>query len=187
MPQLSSLSHGVSHGASGAGREGVSAPDSWRLSDSAPKPETACTASNDENVTWTEQDVVHLHCLLLGEIRVLADPNAPLDDMLDVLRWVFTEPENDDRPFSFASCLRIAGCSLESTFPFFGCVDVEEVRMRIRHSFKKWFEQALARYPQWVRDSIRKNPGQAARRLARNPQCINQQLRSLNVQNDLFA
>jgi hypothetical protein len=55
------------------------------------------------------------------------------------------------------------------------------VRTLIRHNFRKWLEQALARYPEWVREAVRKNPAQAAKRLAQNPQRINQQVRSLNV------
>jgi hypothetical protein len=181
MPQLS-------HGLPCTGKE-TSAVQALRLVGAAPEAEMLHQGfgDDDEVVHWSEEDVVHLHCLLLNEIRVLADPSAAIEDMFDVLRWVFTEPENDSRPFSFASCLRVAGCSPESTFPFFGCVDPEDVRALIRHNFRKWFEQALERYPEWVRESIRENPAQAARQLARNPQCINRQVRSLNVQCDLFA
>lgn len=140
----------------------------------------------DETV-WTNEDVVRLHCLLLDEIRVLADPEAPLDEVFDVLRWIFTEPENDERPFSFASCLRVAACEPASTFPFLGRPQPDDVRELIGQHLKKWFAALLARYPEWMRAAIRKNPLWAARQLAGNPQCLNRQLRLMGVQGSLFA
>jgi hypothetical protein len=59
------------------------------LPGAAPEAGALCQKSgnnedDDEDISWTEEDVVHLHCLLLNEIRVLADPNAALEDMFDV-------------------------------------------------------------------------------------------------------
>jgi hypothetical protein len=139
------------------------------------------------DIVWTNEEVVRLHCLLLGEIQVLANPEAPLDEIFDVLRWIFTEPENDERPFSFASCLHVAACDPESTFPFCGRVHPDDVRDLIRQQLKKWFAASLARYPEWVCEAIRKNPLWAAMRLASDPQCINRQLRLQNIQGSLFA
>src|SRR5262245_56418259 len=67
--------------------------------------------SEDETVEWSEEDVVRLHCLLLDDLRALADPATPLEEKFDTLRWIFTDPDKDGLPFSFAACLRVAGCS----------------------------------------------------------------------------
>jgi hypothetical protein len=78
---------------------------------------------------------VLLHWRLLKEIGRLADPETPLEEKFDTLRWVFTERDKDRRPFSFVSCLRVVGCSPLSPLPYCGLVDAEEVRdvIRSRH------------------------------------------------------
>src|SRR5947199_74565 len=43
-------------------------------------------------VEWSEEDVVLLHWRLLQELGGLSDPDTPLDEKLDTLRWVFTDP-----------------------------------------------------------------------------------------------
>ena len=138
-------------------------------------------------VEWTEEDVVFLHWRLLQEVSDLSDPETPLETKFDTLRWVFTDRDKDDKPFSFASCVRVVGCSPLSPIAYCGAVDAEEVRDRIRHSVKAWLEATLERYPGWVRDAVARNPEWVEARLARNPQWINEQLRTLTVQRDLFA
>ena len=44
-------------------------------------------------VEWSEEDIVLLHWRLLKEIGRLADPETPLEEKFDTLRWVFTERE----------------------------------------------------------------------------------------------
>lgn len=136
---------------------------------------------------WSETDIVQLHWRLLQEVRHLADPTAPLEEKLDTLRWVFTEPEKDGLPFSFASCLRVVGCSPLSPIAYCGLVDADEVRERIRHGLKPWLNATLARYPDWVRDAVAGNPEWVEARLARNPQWVNEQIRHTSVQGDLFV
>lgn len=80
---------------------------------------------------WTEDDVVQLHWRLLQELRDLTDPDTPLEVKFDTLRWVFTDPDKDAVPFSFANCLRVVGCSPLSPTAYFGAVDVGEVRQWI--------------------------------------------------------
>jgi len=142
---------------------------------------------DESTVDWTEEDVVYLHWRLLKDVSSLSDPDTPLEDKLDTLRWVFTEREKDGRPFSFTSCLRVVGCSPLSPVPYCGLVDPEEIRDRIRAGLRTWMRETLARYPQWVRDAVQRNPEWVEQRLAKNPQWINEQLKQLSVQSDLFA
>ena len=138
-------------------------------------------------VEWSEEDIVLLHWRLLKEIGRLADPETPLEEKLDTLRWVFTEREKDAAPFSFVSCLRVVGCSPLSPIAYCGLVDAEEVRDRIRNGLKTWLNATLERYPDWVRSAVAGNPEWVEARLTRNPQWINEQLKQMSVQGDLFA
>lgn len=141
---------------------------------------------DDPPVEWNEEDVVFLHWRLLKEVDQLADPAAPLDEKFDILRWVFSEPEKDDKPFSFVSCLRVVGCSRLSPIAYCGLVDVEEVRDYIRNSLRIWFRPTLARYPDWVGDALIHNPQWIESRLAKNSQWINEQIKRMSVTGDLF-
>ena len=138
-------------------------------------------------VEWSEEDIVFLHWRLLQEISHLADPDKPLEEKFDTLRWVFTEREKDRQPFSFVSCLRVVGCSPLSPIAYCGLVDAQEVRDRIRNSLKAWLTATLERYPVWVREAVVQNPEWVEARLLKNPQWINEQLKRLSVQDDLFA
>lgn len=149
--------------------------------------DAAATLDDDSPVEWSEEDIVHLHWRLLQEVNRLADPATPLEEKFDTLRWVFTERSKDDRPFSFASCLRVVGCSPLSPIPYCGLVDAEEVRERIRHGLQAWLHATLARYPDWVREAVATHPEWVEARLTRNPQWINEQLKQMSVQGDLFA
>jgi len=141
----------------------------------------------DAPVEWSEEDIVFLHWRLLQEVSHLADPTTPLEEKFDTLRWVFSEREKDGLPFSFVSCLRVVGCSPLSPIAYCGRVDAEEVRDRIRHNLKAWFNATLERYPDWVCDAVVHNPAWVEARLAKNPQWINEQLKRMAVQGDLFA
>jgi len=138
-------------------------------------------------VEWSEEDVVFLHWRLLQEVTHLADPDTPLEEKFDTLRWVFTEREKDGRPFSFVSCLRVVGCSPMSPIAYCGLVDAEELRDHIRNSVKAWLGETLQRYPDWVREAIAINPAWIEARLAKNPQWINEQLKRMSTEGDLFA
>ena len=152
-----------------------------------------CTATGAEfdddtsPVEWSEEDVVFLHWRLLQEISHLADPDTPLEEKFDTLRWVFTEREKDGRPFSFVSCLRVVGCSPLSPIAFCGLVDAQEIRDHIRSCARAWLGETLNRYPTWVREAIATNPAWVESRLARNPQWINEQLKRMSQDGDLFA
>ncbi|MEO3715604.1 hypothetical protein [Roseateles flavus] len=147
-----------------------------------------CDTSNDSAaIDWTEEDVVRLHCLLLEDLSGLADPATPLEEKLDALRWVFTDPDKDALPFSFANCVRVAGCSPFSTFPYLGNMQPEDVRSLLQGYVKRWLKESLDRYPTWVRQAITHNLQWSAEQLQRNPQWINEQLKRASEQGDLFA
>ena len=114
---------------------------------------------DDTVIEWSEEDVVFLHWRLLREVRALRNPETPLEEKLDTLRWIFTERDKESRPFSFVNCLRIVGCSPLSPTPYFGLVDAEEIRDAIRCQVAAWLNATLARYPCWVRDAFLSNPG----------------------------
>ena len=141
----------------------------------------------DSPVEWSEEDIVFLHWRLLQEVSHLTDPATPLEEKFDTLRWMFTEREKDELPFSFVNCLRVVGCSPLSPIAYCGRVDEEEVRDRIRHSLKAWFVATLERYPEWVRTAVVGNPEWVEARLAKNPQWINEQIKRVSAQGDLFA
>jgi hypothetical protein len=138
-------------------------------------------------IEWSEEDVVLLHWRLLQEVSHLADPDTPLEEKFDTLRWVFTERSKDLQPFSFVNCLRVVGCSPLSPIAFCGLVDAHEIRDHIRNSLRAWFDETLKRYPEWVREAIVSNPAWVEARLARNPQWINEQLKQMAAHGDLFA
>jgi hypothetical protein len=85
------------------------------------------------------------------------------------------------------SCLRVVGFSQLSTIDYCGLVDAQEVRDRIQNNVKAWLSATLKRYPVWVREAVIRNPEWAEARLLKNPQWINEQLKRLSVQDDLFA
>lgn len=136
---------------------------------------------------WSEEEIVYLHWRLLQDIQVLADPDGPLEEKVATLRWIFTEPDKDSRPFSFANCLRVVGCSPLSPIAYCGAVDCEAIRQHIARDAGKWLRETLVRYPAWVREALLLNPDWVDAQLTRNPQWINEQLKRLDVQGDLFA
>ena len=138
---------------------------------------------------WTEEDVVHLHWRLLLELRRLPDPETPLEEKLDTLAWALTDSDLDARPFSFANCLRVVGTSPMSPTPYFGLVQVDDIRDWLRTNARKWIRATIARYPEWVQALIRAQPDWVARQLAKNPQWVNEQIkaRAAQPQADLFC
>ncbi len=172
--------------------------DTVRLQDLPPQAQRAVNAylddpgdadHADEAPEWTEEDVVHLHWRLLLELRRLPDPETPLEEKLDTLAWALTDPNLDGRPFSFASCLRVVGTSPMSPTPYFGLIQVDDIRDWLRTNARKWIHATIARYPEWVRVLIREQPDWVARQLARNPQWVNEQIKAHEAtpQADLFG
>lgn len=140
-----------------------------------------------DQIAWSDDDIVRLHWRLLQELAALRHPATPLADKIDTLRWVFTDPERDRCPFSFANCLQLVGASPLSPVPYTGAVDAERIRAWLRQQARHWLDATLARYPAWVRDAVLTHPAWVERHLARNPQWINEQVRLHAVQRDLFT
>jgi len=163
-------------------------------SEAAPTIPPAATASPFDTLDdpadgeeWTQEDLVFVHWRMLQQVEGLCDPKCPLDEKLDTLRWIFTEPDKDELPFSFATCVRIVACSPLSPIPYCGQVDVEEMRDRIRANLKRWLDQSLDRYPEWVRQALLSRPDWVIPQLSRHPQWINEQLKRIKDEGDLFA
>jgi len=163
-----------------------------QLHDLPPQARTAVNAYLDDAdavAEWTEEDVVWLHWRLLLELRRLPDPGTPLEEKFDTLAWALTDPALDDRPFSFANCLRVVGTSPLSPTPYFGRLQVDEIREWIRAHSSEWLRATIARYPQWVQAEILEHPEWAAKQLAKNPQWVNEQIKMHTEapQGDLFG
>lgn len=133
--------------------------------------------AEDQAPEWSEAAVVQLHWVLLSELKKLADPETPLEDKIDTLDWALTSPAHDDRPFSFASCVRVVGTSPLSPTAYFGLVDVDEVRAWILVNARRWLRETIARYPRWAQDLFFSDPHFAAAQLSANPQWFNEQIR----------
>jgi len=138
---------------------------------------------------WDEQDVVLLHWRLLLELRRLPDPETPLEEKIDTLDWALTDPALDDRPFSFANCLRVVGTSPLSPTAYFGALQVDDIRDWLRSNAPKWIRATIARYPAWVQALIRSKPHWVLNQVVRNPQWINEQIKIHDEtdQADLFG
>ena len=138
----------------------------------------AGTERTSTDALWSEAEVVRLHWGLLEELRKLPDPDAPLDEKIETLNWVFTEADKDARPFSFVSCLKVVGCSpLSPVDGYFGLVDHEAVRDWIAANVSRWMRATLDRYPPWVRELIRSDPQHVANELLRDPQWLNEEVK----------
>ena len=76
-----------------------------------------------------------------------------------------------------------------SPTPYFGLIQVDEVRDWLRTNARKWIRATIARYPEWVQVLIREQPDWVARQLGRNPQWVNEQIkaREATPQADLFG
>jgi len=89
---------------------------------------------------WMTAEIVYLHFVLLDQCRCLCRPAASLDRKEETLRWIFTDPEREDRPFSFKNCVRLV---LGNT-PEFGSVH-RRIQEQLRPYLQAWLEEALLR------------------------------------------
>ncbi|HEU0204073.1 MAG TPA: hypothetical protein VFR86_26995 [Burkholderiaceae bacterium] len=136
---------------------------------------------------WTEEDVVLLHWRLLQELRHLPEADTPLEEKIDALNWVFTDPDRESAPFSFVRCVQVVSTSPLSPTPYFGRVDPDEIKDWIRANVRRWMGATLERYPPWVRDVVRADPARVVRQLDRNPQWINEEVKKRKEFGDFFA
>lgn len=163
--------------ARGAGAEAEPAND----------PDVGDLFDDGEPIHWSVDGIVKLHMVLLDELARLADPETPLEEKLDMLQWVFIDPDHpelDDKPFSFANCVKVCGTSIN---PHYGLMSAEDVRVDLARYAPRWLNESLQRYPEWLQKAIRSNPEWVWARLEQNPQFINQQARRAAKQGDLFS
>jgi hypothetical protein len=136
---------------------------------------------------WSEEDLVLLHWRLLEELRHLQHAETPLEEKIDTLNWVFTDPDKDNAPFSFVRCVQVVGRSPLSPTPYFGAVDPESIRDWIRANAPRWMRATIERYPHWVGEEIRADPEHVVRQIDRNPQWINEEIKKRSEFGDFFA
>lgn len=140
----------------------------------------------EPDVLWDEKGVVELHWLLLKKLETLPDPQTPLEEKFELLRWIFTDHIHDQMPFSFVSCLEVVATSPLSPTAYFGKISSDEIREWIARNVKGWLQASFAQYPSWIQFEIIHNPDWVAQQLDKNPQWINQQIKRSTVQPDLF-
>lgn len=135
------------------------------------------TAESDEKIVWTQEEIVILHGVLFDTcVEKLDDPETPLDEVLDCLRWIFSEPGKEAEPFSFVSTLRL-----------YQRPHARFVREAIQAGLARYLEARLRRYPPWVAEAFWSDPDWFAEELERNPQWVNETLRRRSRDGDLFA
>ena len=137
---------------------------------------------------WSQEEVLYLHSLLLEDLARLASLEAPLAEKMELLRWVFTDPDKERQPFSFAHCLRVC-CGYAESFPDprAGTLSAASVREALLDEMRPWLEQTLERLPEWAQTAVRAAPAHVAALLERNPQALNELARRRQIQADLFS
>ena len=138
---------------------------------------------NEEASNWSTTAIVQLHMILLDQLAHLADPAAPLEEKLELLQWVYTDRNLDQKPFSFANCIKLCGRSIN---PHCGLMSADEVRDELAHYIPRWLNESLALYPVWVQQAVRSNPAYVSRKLSADPQFINREARRKLKSGDLF-
>ena len=89
---------------------------------------------------WMTAEIVYLHFVLLDQCRYLARPSASIERKEETLRWIFTDPELEDRPFSFKNCVRL----VTGNTPDFGAV-YRRLQDEMRPVLAAWLRESLAR------------------------------------------
>ncbi len=138
-----------------------------------------CSVGDDceAKVAWTHEEVVMLHGILFDTcVEQLGDPETPLDEVIDCLRWIFSGSSRENQAFSFSTTLKL-----------YQRPHARNVRAAIQGGLKRYLGERLARYPAWVADAFWSDPDRFAEELERNPQWINERLRRVAHDGDLFA
>ena len=135
---------------------------------------------DDDNVTrieWTREEIVMLHGILFDTcVEKLNDSETPLDEVVDCLRWIFSEPGKEANAFSFSNTLKL-----------YQRPGAWRVREAIEVGLANYLNGQFTRYPAWVAQAFWSDPDRFADELERNPQCVNEALRRRSRDGDLFA
>jgi hypothetical protein len=146
-----------------------------RLSDAVEDCEQ--TESRQERTEWTDEEIVMLHGILFDTCEEkLKDPETPLDEVIDCLRWIFSDTRKDDFAFSFSNTLKL-----------YRRPNARDIREEMQSGVKRYLAERLKRYPSWVAEAFWSDPERFADELERNPQWINESLRRQARDGDLFA
>ena len=85
-------------------------------------------------------EIVYLHFILLDQCRYLSRPSASIERKEETLRWIYTDPELEDRPFSFKNCVKL----VTGNAPDFGAV-YRRLQDEMRPVLAAWLHESLAR------------------------------------------
>ena len=139
--------------------------------------EREASGGSGEKIAWTLDEIVMLHGVLFDDcVAKLADPETPLDEVLDCLRWILSERGKESAPFSFVSTLKL-----------YQRPHARFVREAIQAGLARYLRARLTRYPPWVAEAFWSDPDWFAEELERNPQWVNETLRRHSRDGDLFA
>lgn len=127
----------------------------------------AANDEDDEVVEWTPLGIEQLHAVMFDVcLAQLKDPETPLDEVFDWLRWVISDPRKRDAPFSFSSVMRLHRRP-----------NVRDVQETVLSGARRFIAKRLSAYPPIVADTFWRNPDLFVARLDRNPQWVNEMLR----------
>jgi len=111
-----------------------------RIADPRDKVEILRRVYSEHEPEWMTAEIVYLHFVLLDQCRYLARPSASIERKEETLRWIFTDPELEDRPFSFKNCVKL----VTGNAPDFGAV-YRRLRDEMRPVLAAWLHESLAR------------------------------------------
>ena len=141
---------------------------------------------DNQAALMSDADVGLILWHLVKQVGDLSTERIPLDEMFDLIGWVFADRAHDDRPLSFVSCARFVAQHVESPVAYCGRVDMDDLRDQLRHRVKQWLAARLQGYPDWIQAEIRRAPEWAARKLAADPQWLNRFQTTQQRQGDMF-
>jgi hypothetical protein len=136
-----------------------------------------CEQHSEAKIAWTHDEIVMLHAVLFDTcVERLNDPETPLDEVIDCLRWIFSEPRREGNAFSFSNTLRL-----------YQRPQAGHVREAIQVGLARYLDERFKRYPAWVGDAFWRDPDRFADELERTPQRVSEALRRRTRDGDRIA
>ncbi len=111
-----------------------------RTADPHDKVEVLRRVYSEHEPEWMTAEIVYLHFVLLDQCRYLERPSASIERKEETLRWIFTDPELEDRPFSFKNCVKL----VTGNAPDFGAV-YRRLQDEMRPALAAWLSESRAR------------------------------------------